>query len=1017
MSFPLHALATSPLSKTSPFVTMRVDHRDSEITDERSRELLRQIVVVPKFIRTTIGFEFENLIDEGHRESEFYENLSKFFVLEKSCDADYLIPELANVVAVKWSSESQIAKQITGGLLYLHENNIVHGNLLERTRGASRVISRSSGSIACLTQPYLKISDGVVNGRKSSDIYDLEVILWEVSSSHVQPNSELINEITEGEVSSVSGIPWEYRKLYCLQHNNENSRPDIRMVAKNLGTIESTSSTKDPGILVSKGETKVDRYVETSRSCKNTSEGSFTNSIRFSERERPTFVNETDLIIADLFRYFIEIFDKQHTKRLPFLIKSYLKSAALNIIKVFQQLLRHPQKSCFTSLIGHFYEFGLGTEINYQLAFEMYARATNTIVDMDSGVRNRTSPFELFKRKNRIIGTISLGYMYYDNATVGTDVRKAFQLFSRAAKEGSSRAESWVAFCYCYGHGVERNSLKAFEMYKKSAESGNLVGQINFGCCFHEGIGTRKDENMGFQWFVKSAEGGNIKALYYVGDYYFRKSIYGIKCGTTSLCASFHSMALETRNAYIEEWRNRLIVYNALKQANITLYSFNGEFTDVTSIGRRPFEKIYEATPRSFRKVVAIKSLNLTADDTTSEIQNLKVLKSHESIIKFYSVTKRENFMRVLEYVNYGTLGQYMRENLKMMNWNVKLSLAKQIVEALYFLQLNEIIYEKLDSEDIPIRNERIKLNDFKMKGSPINGPHRSRGTQRLEPLGTTHCKTSLDLNKLGILLWEISGVAPSFGFESLRREKVDRENLPQGYIKICEGNSRAVTKSNSHMSEMDAFMRSLFKFFTELFVKQHLDMMPICIKKFIKDHDKNPAKILYHLVGRHKSYYTSMIGFFYKHSIGTIADNKMAFEFYLRATNEITDEKNDSSDIPSFIKKFKKDNKTIGQILLANIYLYGKGVAKDEQKAFRLFAKTAGEGSTRAQNYIGFCYEYGLGVEKSEVKAFELYLKAANQGNLVAQCNVGYCFQEAKENDDLDAADLLNEIVNRVNL
>ena len=53
--------------------------------------------------------------------------------------------------------------------------------------------------------------------------------------------------------------------------------------------------------------------------------------------------------------------------------------------------------------------------------------------------------------------------------------------------------------------------------------------------------------------------------------------------------------------------------------------------------------------------------------------------------------------------------------------------------------------------------------------------------------------------------------------------------------------------------------------------------------------------------------------------------------------------------------------------------------------------------GDADAQYNLGIMYDNGRGVIKDEMKAFALYLKAAEQGNASAQYNVGSMYYEGR--------------------
>ena len=67
-------------------------------------------------------------------------------------------------------------------------------------------------------------------------------------------------------------------------------------------------------------------------------------------------------------------------------------------------------------------------------------------------------------------------------------------------------------------------------------------------------------------------------------------------------------------------------------------------------------------------------------------------------------------------------------------------------------------------------------------------------------------------------------------------------------------------------------------------------------------------------------------------------------------------------------------------------MYEDGRGVEKDDKKAVELYFKSAEQGNSFGQYYLGLMYQYGRGVEKDLKKAIEWYSKSAEQGNSFAQ-------------------------------
>ncbi|RHZ70128.1 hypothetical protein Glove_275g42 [Diversispora epigaea] len=539
-------------------------------------------------------------------------------------------------------------------------------------------------------------------------------------------------------------------------------------------------------------------------------------------------------------------------------------------------------------------------------------------------------------------------------------------------------------------------------------------------------------------------------------------------------------MSEKTTEKEWEIWMDNLIIEDVIKKENIPFYQYS-EFENVKLIVRN----VYEATFKTSQKTVALKCVcfddKFTQDDLINEIKRHRKLEIHDSILKFYGITRQENtniYIIILEHVNDGSLRQYLKTNFQKMDWNIKLNLAKQIANVLMCLHSNDIIHGKLNSENILIHNGNIKLNVFgltKIMSESLRflknhlGPRKYMDSQYLELCSTIGKNKSSDIFGLGIILWEISSGNPPFEMESLTNVdflknivKGKRERAipgtPQKYEEIYTDcwshnkNSRPdifqvvkilseiiisnanvefetpqsqpykvtdeiiavqsvqLEKSNKQSKNLEVKLvppfvdasaetvvsiKDLFEFFVDIQAKQVLEMHLIIIKNHIREHKKNPAKILYEMI-RFPSHYwfTSLIGFFYLHGIGTVIDSQMAFKFFNLAANKIIDiKKNTSSNL--LIRKYCNINKEIGNTYIAHMYLDGTGIEKDLKKGFQIYSKVADEGSYIALNCMGYCYGMGFGVEKREKMALQLYLKSAEKGNLVALSNVGYCCEK----------------------
>lgn len=201
----------------------------------------------------------------------------------------------------------------------------------------------------------------------------------------------------------------------------------------------------------------------------------------------------------------------------------------------------------------------------------------------------------------------------------------------------------------------------------------------------------------------------------------------------------------------------------------------------------------------------------------------------------------------------------------------------------------------------------------------------------------------------------------------------------------------------------------------------QHRPIVHCLIRKYILNSKRNPNKVFNQLLQCDlRNYFTSLIGFCYEFGIGTITDNKVAYELYIKAANDKVSEISISSPedklrldeilrsnitlnvnnietllSPIFLKSYRINNHFIGQFCLSSMFYYGKYVKKDETKSFQLLSTLTQEGSVRAQVTLGECYYEGSGIKKDERKAFNLVLSSAEKGNLVGKFLLGYCYQK----------------------
>src|SRR4051812_47402709 len=80
------------------------------------------------------------------------------------------------------------------------------------------------------------------------------------------------------------------------------------------------------------------------------------------------------------------------------------------------------------------------------------------------------------------------------------------------------------------------------------------------------------------------------------------------------------------------------------------------------------------------------------------------------------------------------------------------------------------------------------------------------------------------------------------------------------------------------------------------------------------------------------------------------------------------------------------KMQNTTAKLYLANCYKLGKGVEKDETKAFKYYEILAKQEFSDAQHQLGNCFYYEIGTNLDRDLAFCWYTKATKNGNIIAK-------------------------------
>ena len=127
-----------------------------------------------------------------------------------------------------------------------------------------------------------------------------------------------------------------------------------------------------------------------------------------------------------------------------------------------------------------------------------------------------------------------------------------------------------------------------------------------------------------------------------------------------------------------------------------------------------------------------------------------------------------------------------------------------------------------------------------------------------------------------------------------------------------------------------------------------------------------------------------------YKHGEGIAKNLEKAFEYYEKSADQ---------------------GHICAQLQLAEMYKLGEGTAKNFEKAFEYIEKAANQGHGIAQFDLGYMYKHGIGTAKNMKKAFEYYEKAANQGHAEAKIELEKLLSSKCESANPSSAQLTQPI------
>ena len=163
--------------------------------------------------------------------------------------------------------------------------------------------------------------------------------------------------------------------------------------------------------------------------------------------------------------------------------------------------------------------FALQEDLKKALEKRQATIATSEQVSKDNAVKTQETPKPQNKKSvasmqledlirladSDPLAQFELGERYMrGRGGVQKDHQKAFEWYSKSAKQGNTDAMRLIGYMYYWGNYVEKDYKKAFEIWKPLADNGDARAQWFIGRLYYEGKHVEKNYKTAYAWFYLS---------------------------------------------------------------------------------------------------------------------------------------------------------------------------------------------------------------------------------------------------------------------------------------------------------------------------------------------------------------------------------------------------------------------------------------------------------------------------------------------------------------------------------
>lgn len=200
--------------------------------------------------------------------------------------------------------------------------------------------------------------------------------------------------------------------------------------------------------------------------------------------------------------------------------------------------------------LGNQYYYGNGTDKDLSQAFQWYMKSAEQgqpyaayaaaqmynkgeYVSKDENqsqeyYKQALAGFLELESKNQADDNLfyKIGIMYKNGLGTQKDIIKAIDYFKRSAELNNTNAKRTIALEYLSGKHLEQDIEKGLEMLTECANRGDIMSCYKLGKIYFKGEIVYKDLNMAEKYFLKASEKENQYAYYSLGKLYLEKEKY-----------------------------------------------------------------------------------------------------------------------------------------------------------------------------------------------------------------------------------------------------------------------------------------------------------------------------------------------------------------------------------------------------------------------------------------------------------------------------------------------------------